>query len=495
MNFKQLVANTARRVAAWASTPAYDAAGQHRRVRGWQPETASVNALLAASGDDLRAKSRDMARRNCWARNAVESYVGNAIGSGIVPQSLHPKPRVREVIQAAWTTWTDESDAAGISDFYGQMSLACREIIEAGEVFVRLRPRRVDDGLSVPLQIQLLEAEHCPLWKNDQYGTGFYVRSGIEFNAIGRRTGYWLYRDHPQDTYQQFNNDLRRISAKEVLHLYKPMRAGQNRGEPWLAPVLALLYDLEKYDSAELIRKQIAAMMAFFIEDADPGNPLFAKEDEDEDGVPISGIEPGSVITLPTGKTVKISEPADVGGMYVYFVKAQLRKFAAGMGVTYEQSTGDLENVNYSSIRAGLLEFRRRCEAFQHQVIAFQFCRPIWQAWLESAALAGVIDYNDYQANKADYLKVEWRTQAWPWVDPLKDIEAEILAIDNLIKSRSSTIKEQGYDREQVDREIANDQASEKQYGLERRQTSRAGQQQSEQQPIKKKKEDDAAAT
>ena len=72
-------------------------------------------------------------------------------------------------------------------------------------------------------------------------------------------------------------------------------------------------------------------------------------------------------------------------------MRVQLRSIAAGMGITYEQLTGDLTGVNYSSIRAGLLEFRRRCEQFQHQVIVFQMCRPIWQTWIDAAILSGAL--------------------------------------------------------------------------------------------------------
>jgi capsid protein len=65
----------------------------------------------------------------------------------------------------------------------------------------------------------------------------------------------------------------------------------------------------------------------------------------------------------------------------------QFRAVAAAMGITYEMLTGDLTQVNYSSIRAGLLEFRRRCEAIQHGVIVHQLCRPVWQAWMTQAVL------------------------------------------------------------------------------------------------------------
>jgi lambda family phage portal protein len=230
------------------------------------------------------------------------------------------------------------------------------------------------------------------------------------------------------------------------------------------------LYELEKYDRAELVRKAVTAMFAFFERDMEGGTlPLTGQTETDDNGTPVQGVEPGSYVRLPPGKTIEFADPKDVGGMYVEFLRVQLRKIAAGLGLTYEMLTGDLTGVNYSSIRAGLLEFRRRAEAFQHQVIVFRFCRPVWKAWCDAAALAGVIDAADYAANQALYLDVEWKPPAWAWVDPLKDMQAEVLAIDNLIKSRSDVINGLGGVPEEVDRANAADQQREKDLGLNRR--------------------------
>jgi lambda family phage portal protein len=457
-----------RPIVRWAVTNAFDGLSTSRRGRGWQPENAAINALLTAHGEELRMKSRDAVRRNAWATNAVDSFVGNAIGTGIVPQSKHPDPKTRERIHRLWLRWTDESDADGMTDFYGQQSLACRGSIEAGEMLARRRFRRPSDGLSVPLQIQLLEPEHLPFTMNEDREGGVKIRGGIEFSPIGKRNAYHLYRDHPNDILNTNGLLTTRISASEVSHLYKPLRAGQHRGQPWLTPVLGLLYDLEKYESAELMRKQMAAMMAFFITKLDPNGAGLFGDELDTDGTPMQGIEPGSVITLDPNEDVKISEPADVGGSFESFLKFNLRKFAAGLGITYEQATGDLAGVTYSSIRAGLLEFRRRVEQFQHQVMVFQFCRPIWRPWIEQAVLVNALDAVDYAARPEAYLDVDWCPQAWPWVDPLKDIEAEVLAVDNLLKSRTESIKETGRDAEDVDAEIEGDQKREEKLKLKR---------------------------
>jgi len=412
-----------------------------------------------------------MVRRNAWASNAIDSFVANAVGAGIKPQSKHPDAAVKRRLQELWLRWTDEADAHGLTDFYGLQALVCRSAIEGGECIVRLRPRLPEDGLSVPLQLQLLEAEHLPLTKNEDLPNGNVIRAGIEFNAIGKRVAYHLYREHPGERVMFANAGATvRVPAESVLHIYKPLRPGQHRGQPWLAQVLVKLHELDQYDDAELVRKKLAAMFAAFIVENNPDDPVIgdkpAEAERDQTGAALAGLEPGSMVKLLPGEDVRFAEPGDVGGMYTEFMRVQLRAIAAGLGITYEQLTGDLERVNYSSIRAGLLEFRRRCEQFQHQVMVYQFCRPVWRAWVEAAALAGAIDARDYAQNPEAYLDVEWRPPSWAWVDPLKDINAEILAVRAGFKSRSAVINEMGYDEEDVDRQVAADKARADSLGL-----------------------------
>ncbi len=157
------------------------------------------------------------------------------------------------------------------------------------------------------------------------------------------------------------------------------------------------------------------------------------------------------------GEDIKFSEPSDVGGSYEAFMKQQLRAIAVGMGITYEQLTGDLTNVNYSSIRAGLIEFRRRCGMLQHNIMVFQFCRPVWDRWLELAILSGELDIGEKWAKEAAK-EVKWIPQGFDWVDPLKDQQAQQMAVRNGFKSRSEVVSELGYDVEEIDQEIAEDQ-------------------------------------
>ena len=138
-------------------TPTYDGTGSGRRAMAWQVGNPGAVAALAFSQDELRAKSRDLVRRNAWAAVGVEAFVANAIGTGIKPQSMVVDPALREAIQALWRGWCDEADAGGLTDFYGLQSLACRAMLEGGECLVRLRYRRPEDRLTVGLQIQVLD--------------------------------------------------------------------------------------------------------------------------------------------------------------------------------------------------------------------------------------------------------------------------------------------------------------------------------------------------
>jgi lambda family phage portal protein len=445
-------------------TPTYDGTGSGRRTLAWAVSNPGAVAALAYTQDGLRAKSRDLVRRNAWAAAGIESFVANAIGTGIKPQSLIADLEQRESIQALWRDWCEDADAAGLTDYYGLQALACRSMLEGGEALLRLRWRRPADGLPVALQLQVLEAEHLPLAMNHELPGGNEIRAGIEFDRLGRRVAYHLYRSHPNDgglapMSSSGGLDTVRVPAGDVLHLFRPLRPGQIRGEPWLTRALVKLNELDQYDDAELVRKKTAAMFAGFITRVAPEDNLLGEGAADADGVALAGLEPGTLQILEPGEDIKFSAPADVGSSYAEFMRQQFRAVAAAMGITYEMLTGDLTQVNYSSIRAGLLEFRRRCEAIQHGVFVHQMCRPIWRAWMDQAVLEGALALRGYGQRRRVYQAAKWIPQGWQWVDPQKEFNAMKLAIRGGLMSRSEAISAHGYDAEDVDREIAADNA------------------------------------
>ena len=109
----------------------YEAARLGRRLRGWVAERRNINALLAAGGEQLRARARQLCRENPYAAAAAEAYTAAAVGVGIKPSSLIADGDLKKAVQAAWLRWTDEADADGVTDLYGIMAMAARAQFEA----------------------------------------------------------------------------------------------------------------------------------------------------------------------------------------------------------------------------------------------------------------------------------------------------------------------------------------------------------------------------
>jgi lambda family phage portal protein len=462
-------------------TSSYEGAALGRRTMGWNPGNDSVNTALFGVAETLRARSRDLIRKNAWAHNGSEVLVSECIGTGIKPQSLHPDVDRKAFLQKLWAEWADYSDTYGQQDFYGLQALAFRSMIEGGECFIRLRYRGANSGLTVPLQLQILEAEHCPTTKNQTLDNGSAIRGGIEFNRFGDRVAYWMYRNHPGERSPFIggvpdDSQLVRVPASNVIHLYQPLRPGQIRGEPRLSRALVRLFDYDQYTDAKLVRAKVEALLAGFITETNADDPVIPETAtlpdgtgaEINSGLSFTGLEPGTLQKLRPGEDVKFLDPSSAGTGFRDFNVAVLREIAAAVGVTYEQLTGDLTGVNYSSIRAGLLGFRRRMEQIQHSVVVFQMCRPIWEAWIETAVYGQQIKARDYTRNKADYLAVKWIPPGWKWVDPEKEINAAKEAVRCGFSSTTQVISEQGYDIEDTFAEIEHENELSDRLGLRR---------------------------
>ena len=444
----------------------FDGGRARRRLSSWQPTRATVNTILTSSGDLLRARARDALRNNAHATAACDSMCANLIGTGIKPSSLlTDQPDLREQMMQLWADWTDQCDADGIADFYGMQTVVARALFEAGECFIRFRPRRPEDGLLVPLQLQLLESDMCPYGKNETAPNGNFIMNGIELDFLGARAAYWFYPTHPGDAAIETGVtglETVRVPASEVLHIFKCTRPGQMRGVPMITPALIRMFLLDQYDDAELERKRIAAMFAAFITTATPEDvvPIDGIDTSaPQDNIALSGLEPGTMQTLLPGEDIKFAEPADVGGSYeAYQYRQQLALYAA-LGIPYSLATSDLRRANYSSLRGSIVEYRRKLEQMQHNIFVFQMCMPIWRRWLDTAVLAQAlpIDTALYMAAPILYQRAKFIPQRNDWVDPLKDRQAEKLAVDAGFKSRSDVIEAEGYDPEENDKRIAAD--------------------------------------
>jgi lambda family phage portal protein len=440
------------RVRRWLPTlrtRRFDAAAGGRRWAN-TPTFGAINSEIGAAAGPVRRRASYYARNNPWIANGVNALVSGAVGAGIVPQSQHPDRAVREAIHRAWRAWTATADADGVTDAYGLMALAVRSMIENGETLAQLVP--TIDGL----RIRLLGPEMCPIDETRELEDGRRILQGIELAADGSRVAYWLHKTRPD--VPSFSTELVRMPAEQMAHLFQPISPGQLRGVSALAPILLRLHELDVYEDSQLVRQKVSACFAGFLTDP-TGSGVFSG-DTDSSGVLRTGLEPGTLTVLPPGTDIRFSEPAQIGDA-VPFLQLQLRSIAAGLGVPEYLLTGDLSQANYSSLRAALVEFRTRLEQLQYSVLVHQLCRPIWRAWITTEVLAGRL-----VGDLDELLNVEWIAPRTAWVDPQKDAEAARLALAAGLTSRRRETAALGWDIEQLDAEIAADQARERDLGL-----------------------------
>ena len=443
MRWRTLVAvvDVVRRLFPALRRRRFDAAAGGRRWQGVQT-FGNVNAEIGAAAGPVRRRASYYARNNPWIANGVSAIVAGAIGAGIKPQAQHPDPAVREALGAAWQRWTDDADADGVTDLYGMQALAVRAMVEAGECFALLT--LTDRGL----RVRLLDADMAPIDETRELGDGRRTIQAVEFDADGTRAAYWFHAERPE--VPAFSTTLRRVPAAGVAHLFAPLAPGQVRGMSWLAPVLLRLHELDLYEDAQLVRQKVAALFAGFV--VDPTGTAAGFDGAPVGNVLTTGLEPGTLKVVPPGYDIKFSDPAQIGTDTTDFLRLQLRSIAAGLGVPDYLVTGDLSQANYSSLRAALVEFRTRLEQLQFGVIVHQFCRPVWRAWVLSEVLAGRL-----VGDLSELLAVEWIAPAQPWVDPEKDAKAAAEQIAQGFTSRRRVVASQGWDVEDLDREIAAD--------------------------------------
>ncbi len=452
----------------------WDAASQKRRGRFWQPTSANINALLSGDVEIVRRRARDEVRKNPWGGKALRSSVSNLVGTGITPIWNTENDELKAAIQDAWAEWCEESDADGTQDFYGQQALATRAVLEGGECFVRFRERRPEDGMSVPLQLQLLEAEMVPSSKNESREDGSVIRAGIEFSPIGKRTVYWMYRTHPGEFTKPRGVPVLPVPvpASEVLHVFEVLRPGQIRGVPGLATVLTMLHEIREVQDAAVQRAKIQNLYATFetIPNPQEGSVLdgvtgLAADDDDEE-VPTTTAAAGSHVLLPQGHDIKFAQPPEGASDLEVFVRDHLRAIAAGAGVLYEQISGNLQGVTFSSIRAGLIELRRELEQIQHRMIIFQLCRPVLRRWLSLAILTGRIPVPAPE-ELPKLMRARWAPQGWEYVQPETDVKAAVRRVRAGVSSRTREAAKLGHgDIEALDREIAAERTRATELGL-----------------------------
>ncbi len=417
---------------------------------GWRPKRAgaSANTDHLMDGATLRTRARSLVQNVPYIARGINSLAANTIGTGITPRSLS-KQAAR--IDALFADWTKVADADGHCDFYDLQRLAYRAMEQDGEVLIRLRARRPEDDLPVPLQIQVLEIDWLDSARMGSNGVNT-IMNGIEYDPLGKITAYWLWSQHPGEltSARSTRSSSYAVPADRIIHLFTSQRPGQGRGFSCLAPVIARVRDTQLYEDAELQRKNLETRLSV-LASGDVAS-MSMSESANEATVRATGelgtLASGGITQVPAGVNLTLVEPKAAGG-YTDYVKHQLHLIAAGMGVTYEMMTGDVREVNFSSARVSMLEFRRNAEQMQWLTIIPRLCQPIWNAFCAAASMAGKMSAGD--------TAVDWATPKWDYVNPEQDVKADLAEISGGLSSVSEKLRRRGYKPELVFAELKSD--------------------------------------
>jgi lambda family phage portal protein len=414
----------------------------------------------------LRSRARELTRNSPLVRQYLAQLEANVIGAdGFKFQALvrNANGQLNEMlngkIESAWNDWAECVTADGQTALVDLQHLLIRNLATDGEVLVRkVRSASANDYRFALQHIDPDLLDHMFFRAgNDKENE---VRLGVEIDAWGAPVAYWFWDRHPTDLFNVSARKRLRVPADEVIHVYVPERPNQTRGITWLNSIMMPLKMLDGYVEAELVAARTgAAKMGFFQwKDASDFEPPQADEKL------TMNAEPGKMEMLPPGLEFKEWNPEHPSTAFPNFWKAIVRFIASGLRVSYNTLANDLEGVNYSSMRAGVLTERDQWRKLQKMWVR-KFLRPIYREWIEFAILSGrlVLDGRD----PAAWNSVRFLPRGWQWVDPLKDVNANIAAIENGLSSRSRIIAETGGDFEELAEELRDEQKMISEMGLQ----------------------------
>ncbi|MGH9716411.1 MAG: phage portal protein [Candidatus Acidiferrales bacterium] len=473
------------RLASWISPEAPGAAKSKRNLTLFNGSLASrltadwVNAPILSADQEikgnlriLRGRARELSRNNPVAKSYLKILTANVLGRygiGYQPMVRNNSDELNDglnaKIQKAWRDWSGRGECTvdGKLSLRAVQSLVLQTVATDGEAFVRLVPG-FDNKYRFALQ--LIDADQVdPLFYRYRSengatprGDGNEIRMGVEVDVWGRPVAYHVNPAHPSDLGGSLLRE--RIKAEYILHLYDPLRVQQTRGIPWFTPVMLELRMLGGYMEAELVASRVCAAKMGFFKHTDAS----AFEAQNDDAHYHLDAQPGELETLPPGLDFQSWDPQHPNSSFAAFLKATLRFIAGGLGVSYNALAADLEGVNYSSMRSGLLIERDQwkiCQTFMEE----NFLAPVFKSWISMALLSGelVLDSRD----PSRFLAGKWEARGWPWVDPLKDVQASILGIGAGLKTRDRVISEEGGDVEEVFAQIKREKELAEEYGLD----------------------------
>jgi len=456
-----------------ARSNGFAAAEISRLTASLASETRFINDQLRHDLRALRARSRQATKNNPYGRRFVKMVVDNV--GGAKPFRLQAKVRysngkfddgANKRIEEVWAAWSAKGNCE-LTDRWAWNTLQ-RQILQVfatdGEVI--LRKYKGPEFGRYGVQLQLIDTDRLDESKNVRLQGGGAIHMGVEVSAIGKPVAYHLLKRKPANWQNGgFAREYERVPADEIVHLFIPEYAEQVRGIPWMYAALLNLVHMGAFEEAAVIAARVGAAQMGFIQSPDGGKTLADQQGKDSTGAPVIDAEPGSFPTLPPGYTMEGWNPKYPDAAIEPFLKAIGRGVAIGVNVAYHNLSGNMEGVNYSSARIAELDERDTWLGLQEFMIDHLHTPFYNNDWLPIQAINGQLPFDLSRLDK--YRQVRWQGRRWAWVDPEKEVNASIKAIEARLTSRTRVVSETGEDFEELLEEVAAEEEMAKGKGVE----------------------------
>lgn len=451
-----------------------------KNLADWSMLPVEINTILRNDLQKLRARSRDLARNDDTVRRFLSLLKQNVPGHAGI--KLQAKNKLADgktldsernvIIEREWSLFCGKRRYRGgfvSASACGQMSmreiawlsLATRAI--DGECFIQILrgyPHNRHRFAVRFLNPDLLDSGYCT-----ELPGGRRIEMGIEFDEFDRPIAYHFSEQHPNRKFTGKNQRRQRIPAAQIIHIFRHEFVGQIRGIPDFASIMHKTKMLHGVHEAIVVGWRVAASKMGFFTAADPGH--FYREEDEESSFDASEIEatPGSFDMIPSGMKLETFDPEYPTSTYESGHKVFMQQLANGLNVSTPTLSNNYADVNYSSLRQALLEDREGWRCLQAEMID-GFYQPLFDEWYDwtvnTTRLISVAEENRNQDPV-----IVWQPRGWPWVDPLKEVNAQLRAIDGNIRTRQSIIAEtSGADFTETADELADENKALKERGL-----------------------------
>lgn len=463
-----------------AATRSFKAAETPPWMDSWPTSAGAINDDLSRQLPTLRGRARAAARNDEWAIGYMLRLDDNVLGEAGMPLQMRLKRRdgsadldTNARLEAAFADWGEDCEVSGMS-WREVESLALAAGPEDGEFLYRFRT----GAGKYRIQLQIFDPALLDVTLNREWG-GNRVRMGVEINADARPIAYWLKAVKAGDdaSAEAIGHHVR-IPAGEIRHCFLRKHVTQLRGYPWLAGGASRLWMLHDFEEAAAVASSNAAKRQGFFVTPDGEAPagiadtivssvLEAAKAQgkvltpEEINALVAAAEkytttmPGQYDTLPNGVDFRPYESKWPDISADGYIKGQLRGWSAARGMSYVTVGNDLESVNYSSARVGIVGEREH----------FRGVQRIIRRWLHDTVIREIMPYlvlatPGLSSDRVPaYLKAAgFGARRWQGIDPVKEAAAADSNLKNRLTSRRRLILERGEDPDEIFAEIAEEE-------------------------------------